>query len=545
MAFGKQRSVNPARFAMVPRPSLPRSVFDLSHTHKTTFNAGFLVPVYVDEVLPGDSFRVRMTAFCRLATATVPIMDNLILESFFFFVPNRLVWSNWQRFMGEQVNPSDTTEFLVPTVPIGGVVVGDVADYFGISFQAAAGSAPFSVNALPFRAYNLIWNDWFRDEDLSDLAVVALGDGPDVLADYGLRSRGKRHDYFTSARPWPQKPQNNPNSGLLMGDLVPGQRMRLPQSGAPVSGIGQWAGSAVTPGAGPISARETGSRTIDYPEYFNTESVNSILIRADAVSNFPDIRVLVNDIRTANMVQLLLERNARGGTRYTEIVRAHFGVISPDARLNRPEYLGGGRANITINPIGQTSATGIAGTTTPLGELAGVGTALASNNGFSSSFTEHGFIIGLVSVRADLTYQNGTARMWFRRTLWDHYWPDLANLGEQSIQGREIWTNGDAGDLTVFGYQERWSEYKYKPSRVSGQFKSNAVGGTLDMWHLAQNFATRPVLNQAFILEDPPVDRVLETDTTFGTQFLFDSVFDIRKATAMPMFSIPGLGPRL
>lgn len=539
----KHRSVDASRFAMVPRSDIPRSAFDVPTSHRTTFSAGVLVPLYLDEILPGDSVRLKMTAFARLATPIVPVMDNIILESFFFFVPNRLVWTNWERFMGEQVNPTDTTAFVIPQIGIDGNPVGSLQDYFGITVNGTA-ETTLNVNALPFRGYQLIWNEFFRHQDLQVPAVVDVDDGPDSITDYECRIRGKRHDYFTSAMPWPQKPTNS-TAVSGMEPFYPGGNMSFQVQtygiGAPVSGLGP----ASPPGAGVAGVAQawSGGRTVT-PLF---QGVDPLLYRTGS-AGVPDIRVLVNDIRTAVMIQGMLERNARGGTRYAELVRSHFGVTSPDARLQRPEYLGGGRAHVTVNPVAQTSASGATGTTTVLGELAGVGTAVASDHGFSQSFTEHGYIFGLVSVRADLSYQNGTNRMWFRRTQYDFYWLGLAHLGEQAILSKELYSVGDfdtAGDNSVFGYQERWSEYKYKPSRVSGAFRSTHTT-PLDMWHLAQDFfPVRPVLNEAFVFENPPMDRVLQVATTFGEAFLIDSYFDVRMVRCMPMFSIPGLGPRL
>lgn len=534
----KHRSVDASRFAMVPRSDVPRSAFDVSHTHKTTFNAGFLVPVYVEEVLPGDSIKLRVTAFARLSTPIVPVMDNIIMEWFFFFVPNRLVWLNWQRFMGEKLTPAETTSFLVPQVSVVATDPGSMADYFGITMNGTAESE-ILVNALPFRAYNLIYNEWFIDQDLDTPVTVETDDGPDTDTLYTVQFRRKRHDYFTSARPWPQKPINTLQ--LTSGDpFTPGGNMLLPQAGAPVTGFGTNVTDTAPQGAG-LGVMNTGGRVLTFPFY-----EQDVFTRVTS-TNIPDVRVLVNDIRTANMVQLIMEKNARAGTRYTELVFEHFRVRSPDARLQRPEYLGGGRANVTVNPVAQTSASGATGTTTSLGELAGVGSVVGTGIGFSQSFTEHGYIIGLCTVRADMSYQNGTNRMWFRRTQFDFYWPGLAHLGEQAILSREIYSLGDfdtAGDESVFGYQERYSEYKYKPNRISGWFRSTTAT-PLDMWHVAQNFATRPVLNTTFIREDPPIDRVLQVATNHGEQFLMDSMFDIRMVRAMPMFSIPGLGPRL
>lgn len=541
---GRNRSASTSRFAMVPGEGIPRSAFDVQHTHKTTFDAGYLVPVYVDEVLPGDTHRVKMTAFARAATPLVPIMDNLIMESFFFFVPNRLVWEHWARFMGEKLNPADSTQFMVPQTSFGATVLGSLEDYFGI-YQPGGGDT-IEVNSLPFRGYNLIWNEWFRDEDLQNPAVVDVDDGPDNPADYVLLRRGKRHDYFTSCRPWPQKPMD---TGVVSGiapfpaNFVPGGNFTWQNRfniGAPVTGIG----SQSAPTAGPLpGVIMPGNRTITFDTYHSTGT--SDLITDSSGSGVPQIRVLSNDLRTALILQKIMEKNSRGGTRYTEFVWNHFRVQSPDARLQRPEYLGGGRSMVTINPVAQTSATGVAGTTTVLGELAGVGTAVAHGHGFSQSFTEHGFIIGLVNIRADMSYQQGVARMWYRRTQFDHYLPGTAGLGEQAVFQKEIFAIGDpAFDDLVFGYQERWAEYKYKPNRISGGFRSQSPT-PLDMWHLGQFYVPAPVLNAAFIVEDPPVDRVLQVNTTDSFQFLFDSFFDCRMVRAMPMYSIPGVGARL
>jgi len=539
MQSRKQRSVDASRYAMVPRAEVPRSAFDISHAYKTTFDAGLLIPVLVQEILPGDSMRVQMTAFARLSTAIVPIMDNLHLESFFFFVPNRLTWTNWERFMGEQLTITDSTDFLVPQVSIAGtdLTIGSIFDYMGLTLNGQAG--PLLVNALPFRAYNLIWNDWFRDQDLQDPIVTPLTEGPDAASSYALLRRGKRHDYFTTCRPWPEKPSAVTDSGGF-NPLVPGGRFTLPPGavGAPVTGIGSTAGTA-----GSVAVRETGGRQRTYDHRF-TSSNTTVL--ATGLDGFPNVRVLINDIRTANQIQRLMERNARSGTRYAEIIRDLWGVTSPDARLQRPEYLGGGRTQVTVNPVAQTSATGQTGSTTVLGELAGVGTAVMSGHSFSSSFTEHGFVIGMVQVRADLTYQQGIERMWNRRTRYDHYVPQLAHLGEQAVLRREIFSVGSAADLTVFGYQGRWDEYRNKPNRVTGHFSSLSPD-TLDVWHLAQQFESAPLLNAAFVEDRPPVDRVLALDSAEfpNQQFLLDAIFDMRMVRCMPMFSIPGLGERL
>lgn len=546
MPDGRMRSVDPARFSMVPRNDVPRSAFDVIHTHKTTFRAGKLIPLYVDEVLPGDSIRVRMLVYGRLATAVVPVMDNLILESFFFYVPCRLVWDNWARFMGEQASPTDTTEFLTPVVtPTAAQVgVGTVYDYMGI---VTNGAAVPSVQAMPFRAYNLIFNEFFRDEDLGSKATFVTDDGPDVATYYVVLPRMKRHDYFTSARPWPQKPMNYGQWGTMDGANAPGGTWSsagwsFSQGAAPVTGIGRTAGGT-TAGAGTLL--ETGNRTVVYDHVYDGSDLG---FRGSAANGAPDIKVLVNDIRTAVMIQGFLEKNSRGGTRYTEVVRSHFGVVSPDARLQRPEFLGGGRTYLQMHPINQTAPKADpAQGDTNLGDSGGLGTLSVYNHGFSQSFTEHGFVIGMVEVRADLTYQQGIERMWFRRTVFDHYWPSLAHLGEQAILRREIYATGVAADdNTVFGYQERWSEYKYKSSRTSGYMRST-FANNLDVWHFAEEFSSAPVLNGTFVTDftDVTLDRNLILEGAYEQQFMVDSMFEVRKVRAMPMFSIPGLGPRL
>lgn len=514
----RNQSASAHQFSMIPRAEIPRSKFNAQKTLKTAFDAGYLVPIYVDEVLPGDSFNCRMTAFTRLATPLFPVMDNMSLDTFFFFIPNRLVWSNWQRFMGERdPNPDSSIDYTIPTMtsPTGGYAVNSLQDYMGLPTAGQVdASSTVTHSALFTRAYNLVWNEWFRDENLQDSVTVDKGDGPDTYSNYTLLRRGKRHDYFTSALPWPQK---GDAVTLPLGDSAP---VRI--DNGVVTTYNEMVG--VADGSNdPLIQAGTGTGRNLYAD----------LGAATAAT--------INSIRNSFQIQRLLERDARGGSRYTEIVRSHFGVISPDARLQRPEYLGGGSAPIIINPIAQQSATAVTGSDTPLGTLGAVGTGLADGHGFSQSFTEHGIIIGLASVRADLTYQQGLHRMYSRSTRYDFYFPVFSHLGEQAIENREIYCDGTANDDGVFGYQERWAEYRYKPSQVTGYMRSTS-SGTLDAWHLAQNFGSLPTLNATFIEDNPPVDRVVAVGSEAnGKQFIFDAFFNVDMARPMPMYSVPGL----
>lgn len=552
----RNRSVDSSRHAMVPRADVPRSSFQSSTSHKTTFNGGRVIPIYVDEVLPGDSHSVRMTAFARLGAVLYPIMDNLHLETFWFYVPSRLVWENWVRMMGEQDNPTDTTSYLVPEVtsPVEGWPIGSIADYMGLPTvgQVIAGGT-VTTSSLPLRAYWLIFNEWFRDQNLSNSVSYGTGDGPDAstIGSAEPFKRMKRADYFTTCLPWPQKPSSLDASQAFPWQgmspyLEPGSQSfgLFKQVGVPITGIGAPTG---LPTGTPVNVYESGSvAQTNYAAskaFFDPAPDNQIFMRLDS-DGLPDVRVTINAIRTAFQVQKLMERDARGGTRYTELMRSHFGVASPDSRLQRPEYLGGGSSMVNVSPVQQTSATGNTGGSTPLGHLSAQAQVVAQH-GFSQAFVEHGWIIGLATVRADLSYYQGVHKMWHRRNKYDFYWPAFAQLGEQGVKGREIYMEGSLTDANTFGFQERWSEYRSKPGLVTGRFRGNATG-TLDAWHLAERFTIAPVLSNAF-MEDPTetiLSRVLAAGgaaATSHSQILFDGYFQLRRVRPIPAFSTPGL----
>lgn len=511
------KSVMSHNFSQIPTADIQRSSFDRSHGVKTTFDAGKLIPILVDEALPGDTFKVNMTAFARLATPINPIMDNMYMDTHFFAVPMRLLWDNWQKFNGEQIDPGDSIDYLIPTSSapaVTGYTEGSMSDYFGIPTKVAG----LEHSVMWHRAYNLVWNEWFRDENLQDSLPVSRGDGPDPSTDYTIQRRGKRHDYFTSALPWPQK---GAAVQLPLGTSAPvaydqGDNLSLT---AFSTANDEWRYLGTSPAA-TLVAGASGIQTEDPKLYADLSDATAATI---------------NELRQAFQIQRLLERDARGGTRYIELIKSHFGVTSPDARLQRPEYLGGGSTPVNITPVTQQSSTDA---TTPQGNLAAFGTAHLSNHGFSKSFTEHTIILGLVSVRADLTYQQGLNRMFSRSTRYDFYWPALSHLGEQSILNKEIMADGTATDDAVFGYQERYAEYRYKPSNITSLFRSNATG-SLDAWHLSQEFGSLPSLNASFIEDNPPIDRIVAVPSE--PDFIFDSHMSMRCVRPMPVYSVPGL----
>ena len=522
----------------VPKANIPRSSFNRSHGYKTTFDVGQLIPFYIDEALPGDTFNLNLTAFARLATPIKPIMDNMFMETFYFAVPVRQIWNNFEKFNGEQDDPTDSTDFTIPQVNQDAgtaIAPGSFYDYAGLPANQIF-PEQVSFSALFHRAYRHVYNEWFRDQNHIAKVTINRGDGPENTSGNGaIFKRRKRPDYFTSALPWPQK--GDPVS-VPIGDTAP----IIPDP------AGNMVPTFQPEGGGAQNTMQFGTEWGNRQNIWATAQTPTANAMWDEPKLLADLAsatsITINDLRQSFQVQKILERDARSGTRYPEILKSHFGVIDPQMLvLQRPEFLGGGSTPIYITPVEQNTQSTDGGgglAATPQGNLAAYGTAtIKGRNGFTKSFTEHCILIGLVNVRADLTYQQGIERMWSRETRFDFYWPALAHIGEQAVLNKEIYASGTAAtDEAVFGYQERYGEYRTKQSKITGKFRSTDPE-TLDVWHLAEEFADTPVLGVPFIEDNTPVDRVIAV--TDEPHFLFDSYISLQCARPMPMYGTPGL----
>lgn len=509
-------------FAQIPDVKVPRSQFDRSFAVKDTFDFDYLIPIFVDEVLPGDTINLTVNTFARLATQKVPVMDNMYLDYFFLYCPSRILFEQFEEMMGAQPEDGEEWEYIVPSMdfPAGGPEVGTIFDKMGLPTDVA--NAWTLPNCLPLRMYNRCWNEWFRDQNLQGKVAQFTDEGPDSPASYTLLKRGKRHDYFTSALPWPQR--GDPVF-LPLGTSAPITRVPNATYWTTFNAFAESKPVSldiVTDGAGHLNVPAGSGISLDPRGMLLAD-----LSEATAAT--------INQLREAFAVQSIYELDARAGTRFNEIIRAHYGVVIPDFRLQRPEYLGGGTTTINSHPVANTNPTSGGDAQ---GKLAAFATSSTQGRyiGFSKSFVEHGYVLGLVCARADLTYQQGLNRMWSKSTRWDFYWPKLSAIGEQAILNKELYLDGSAADEDVFGYQERYAEYRYKPSEIHGEFRST-YATPLDQWHLAEEFASLPALNAAFIVQNTPIERAIAI--TSEPHLLFDAWFSYKHARAMPVYSVP------
>lgn len=549
-----------SRFAQVPHANIQRARFKRDYSNITTINEGELVPIYVDEVLPGDTISLNQNSLIRMSTPLYPVMDNAYCDFYYFFVPCRLLWDHWENLMGQNDSTywAETTEYSVPQTkaPSGGWAAGTIADYMGIPTQVAG----LSVNSMPFRAYARIWNEWFRDENLQQPVVQDMDDANNTGSNTGTNLTdaqngglplkvGKRHDYFTSCLPAPQKGEPVTIGLAGIAPVYAGTKTykqtenltwqtdtKFVNNSTRTFGVGfvrpdSSAGEKTVPTG--VWNESNSTTTVGEGNSWTMATPNNLYADLESVSG-----ITINELRQAIAIQHILEADARGGTRYVELLAHEFGVTSPDSRLQRSEYIGGSCIPININQVIQTSATD---GTSPQGNTAAYSMTTSRDKMVSYSAVEHGYIIGLACIRVDHSYQQGLSRMWTRKGRFDFYHPMLANLSEQAVLNQEIYAQGNAKDTEVFGYQEAWADYRYHPNIVTGEMRSN-YAQSLDAWHYADHYEELPMLSSTWIQEGTEnIDRTLAVQAETSHQFIADFYFDQTWTRPMPIYSVPGL----